>query len=74
MDEAFRIYGRAARLDGLGVGVELENVLARNAARGERTRHEEMPRHARMADAHMAEAVEHALVIENVVGDDEIVD
>src|SRR5262249_24361468 len=57
-----------------GVEVELHDVGLAHAARRQRRRHQEAILAFGMADADVAEAVDHTLAVENAIGGDEIVD
>ena len=74
MNEALGIDRAVAAVDRLGVGVELDDVLPGHLPRRQRARHQEMAGARGVAHADMAVTVQHALVIEDVVGDHEIVD
>ena len=74
MDEAFGVDRTIAPLDRLAVEVELHDVLGRHTAGRLGGRHEETIRSRGMPHADMAEAVDHALPVEDAVGGHEIVD
>src|SRR2546430_59110 len=65
MDDALRIEVHGRRLDGLRVEVELQDVVRLHQLGGTRAREEIAPRIVGMADADMAEGVDHAFVGEN---------
>jgi len=74
MDEAFLIDRAAAAVDGVAVEVELHDVLGHDAARRLGHRHQKAIRSCRVTRADMTETVDHALLVEDAVGGDEIVD
>ena len=68
MDEALDIGLPAARVERLAVEVEGYDVGHRDVARGDSLRLQVLLGIARVAHADMAEAVEHGVVDEDVVG------
>ena len=74
VDEAFEIRARRVRLGRVAVEIELDDVGGGDERGRHAARDQEMVRVLRMACADMAEAVDHALLIEDVVGVDEIVE
>jgi len=74
MDVAFEIEGTPLRVDGIAVAVEFHDVIGGDEAGRHAARQQEVLRVLVVAHADMAEAVDHALVIEDSIGRDEIVD
>src|SRR5262249_44815612 len=74
VDETLRVDRSVAAVDRLRLEVELHDVRLADTARRERGRHQEAVLALGMADADMAEAVDHTLAVENAIGGDEIVD
>ena len=74
VDEALHIERSSPRLDRVAVEIELQDVVGRDQARSHAARQQKAPRVGLVPHADMAEAIDHALVGENAVGGDEIVD
>src|SRR5262244_2013409 len=74
MDEALRIDRAVALVERLCIKIELHDVSLADAARGERRRHQKTVLALGMTDADVAEAVDHALAVENAIGSDQVVD
>src|SRR5689334_14351754 len=74
MDEALRIDRAIALVERLAVEIELHNVGPADTARRERRRHQKTVLALGMADADVAEAVDHALAVEDAIGSDQVVD
>ena len=74
VDEALDIESAAPRLQGIAVDIELEDVVRRDQARRHAAREQKARRVRLVPHADMAEAVDHALVGQDPVGGDEIVD
>ena len=74
MDEAFRIDRPVVLADDLAVHAECHDVGCFHQPRRARPRHQEALGVARIAPADVAVAVDDALVVEDAVADDEIVD
>ncbi len=74
MDRALAVHDAAALVDRVAVEVEFHDVVARHQFRAARARHEEAVGPLRMPQADMAEAVDHALVRQDPVGDHQILE
>jgi len=74
MDVAFEIGRARFAGHGLGFGVEFHDVGGGDQFRRERARQQEVAGALGMADADVAEAVQHVVFGQHAVGDDEIVD
>ncbi len=74
VDEALEIGRAALRIDRVAVEVEFHDVGRRNQPRRHAARQQKALRVLVVAGADMAEPVDHALVEENAVGGDDILD
>jgi hypothetical protein len=74
MDVAFEIDGTSLRVDGVAVAVKFHDVSRRDKARRHAARQQKVFRVLVMAHADVAKTIDHALLIENTIGRDEIVD
>ena len=74
VDEALEEHAAAALVDGIAIEIELHDVGGGDVRRRHRARHQVAVRIGRVADADMAKGVEHALIGQNAVRRDEIVD
>ena len=72
MNEALEVDGAALRVDGFAVETEFEDVVLGHQPRCHAARHQKAAGILVVANADMAEAIDHALVVENVVGGDDI--
>ena len=71
---AFEVGGRGVRIDHVRIQRAFDDVLAGHGRRGDGAGDEIAVRIAWMAERDMAETVEHALVGEDQIGGDQIVD
>jgi hypothetical protein len=74
MDVAFEIDGTSLRADGVSVAVEFHDVSRRDEAGRHAARQQEVLWVLVVAHADVAKTIDHALVIEDAIGRDEIVD
>ena len=74
VDEAFDVKRAATRVERVAVEVELHDVVGRDQSRSHAARQEEARRVGLLPRADMPETVDHALLGENAVGGDEILD
>src|SRR5262249_19675888 len=72
VDEALLVGVAAAAVDGLAVGVELEQIVGVDQLRRPRPGHDEAPRILGMANADVAIGVEDALTGEQAIGNHDI--
>ena len=74
VNEALEIECGALIAHRFAVEAEFDNVLGTDQLRGDRTGDQKMVRIFRMPDADMAVGVDHLLLREDAVGDDEVLD
>ena len=74
MDEAFEVNGTPLRVDGIAVAVEFHDVGGGDEARRHAARQQKVLRVLIVTHTDMAKTVDHALVVEDTIGRDEIVD
>lgn len=68
VNEALQVDLPVARIDGLAIERELDDVLRRNLARGHVAGEKKAVRPLVVAHADMAESIDHALVEQDVIG------
>ena len=74
VDKAFEIGARRVGLRRVAVEIELDDIGGRDKRRRHAARDQEVVRILRMPRADMAEAIDDALLVEDVIGIDEIVE
>ena len=74
MDEPLRIERAAFRVYGIPIEIEFDEIGCRDQFRRERSRHDEPVRGAIVASAHVAEAIEHALLSQDPICGDQVFD
>jgi hypothetical protein len=74
VDKSFEIEGTALWIDRIAVAVEFHDVGGCNQAGRHATRQQEMRGGFVVTHADMAEAVDDALIIEDAIGGDEVLD
>ena len=74
MDVAFEVDRAAASVERIAVEAELHDVFGTNQRRRDTAREQESIARRRMADAHMSESIDHALVEQDMVRGHEVVD
>src|SRR6266436_8385871 len=73
VDEALDIERTTAWLESIAVEIELQDIAGRDQARSHAAGEQKAPRVRLVPHADMSEAIDHALVREDAVGGDEIV-
>ncbi len=74
VDEALKVTSAAARIDSVAVEVELHDIGSGDQRRRHAVRQQEATQILVVPGADMAEAVEHALIREDAIGGDKILD
>ena len=73
VDKALQIRLAPARIDRIAVKIKLHNVFGLDVTGGDTARQQKPVRSIRVPHADVAKAIHHALVVQNVVGGNQIV-